>query len=106
MRHVEYKCPSGCEQPACWYCEGGLFACTACGGLEGTLTTDCPGGKQSWFTLEKVYAGELDFINGSWVRPIGLMQRLRGKTVLEVRKLIDQTVALPSMERHRVIRGW
>jgi hypothetical protein len=41
MKHVRYECK--CNKLYCQFCDGGLFACTACRGLEGTLTTDCPG---------------------------------------------------------------
>jgi hypothetical protein len=31
-----------CERPYCAICEGGLFLCMLCGGLEGALLERCP----------------------------------------------------------------
>jgi hypothetical protein len=42
--------------------DGGLSVCKVCGGMEGSLTTDCPGEKVAYETDIKVYNGEIDFI--------------------------------------------
>ncbi len=104
MRHTWYVCPETCI--GCMFCDGGLGACTTCGGFEGTLTTDCVGTELAWFTRDKVYAGEIDFLNGAWIRPRSLAARMRGTTVAEARALGDEVLALPSMQRAQAIRGW
>lgn len=48
--------------------DGGLSHCKICGGLEGSLTTDCPGEMLSYEQDQKVYKGEVDFVNGQWVK--------------------------------------
>lgn len=68
--HVHYDCK--CNAPYCQFCDGGLFACTVCGGFEGTLTTYCPGEKVDDERLNEVYAGRLDYRDGrGWVKPDG-----------------------------------
>ena len=56
-----------CEYPYCAICEGGLALCTVCGGAAGSLPTECPGMNMDEETLERVYAGEIDYIHGRWV---------------------------------------
>ena len=52
----------------CHLCHGGLGICTTCGGMEGSLTTDCPGERVSYDDGERVYAGTLDYRRGEgWV---------------------------------------
>lgn len=104
MRHTWYACSETCN--GCMFCDGGLSACTVCGGFEGTLTEHCAGNKLPEFTLDKVYAGELDFVNGAWVRPSSLIARMRGKTVAEARELWEEVAVMPSMQRAQVIIGW
>lgn len=44
--HVYYVCPKPCYRVgSCPFCDGGLAACTICGGLEGALLDTCPGVK-------------------------------------------------------------
>jgi hypothetical protein len=51
--------------------DGGLALCKICGGLEGALTTDCPGEKLSFDQDKKVYLGEIDFVEGKgWVNQV------------------------------------
>ncbi len=58
-----YKNCHGCD-----LCEGGLALCTRCGGMEGSLPTDCPGELMSDEVEEAVYKGKTDYIrNRGWV---------------------------------------
>lgn len=52
----------------CPFCDGGLFACRACGSAEGATTTHCPGQPMSAEQVDAVYAGWLDFRYGEWVQ--------------------------------------
>jgi hypothetical protein len=56
-----------CKRTSCMVCNGGLSLCTICGGAEGSLTTDCPGKQLTGKEQDKIYAGSLDFRDGSWV---------------------------------------
>lgn len=47
--------------------EDGLLHCKVCNGGEGSLPTNCPGTKMPAETDDAVYAGILDFVNGTWV---------------------------------------
>ncbi|MDF2650150.1 MAG: hypothetical protein K0Q73_5955 [Paenibacillus sp.] len=48
--------------------DGGLALCKVCGGMEGSLTTDCPGEKIPFDQDQKVYRGEIDYVEGKgWV---------------------------------------
>lgn len=58
--HVAYVCPGGEDHWGCMFCDGGLFACIVCGGLDGGLTTQCPGTRMMAGYRQLVYAGELD----------------------------------------------
>lgn len=67
MKHTRYICTREHCYP-CQFCEGGLFACTVCGGFEGTLTTDCCGRKLTSEEKDRIYhAANLDFRDGEWV---------------------------------------
>ena len=66
MKHTKYEC--NCNETGCMFCDGGLFACTVCGGFEGTLTTECCGHKLHQAVLDAVYAGKIDYKNGRWVK--------------------------------------
>ena len=60
-----------CTNKGCtgsFLCHGGLALCTRCGGLEGTLPTDCPGERMQWPVSDEVYAGEIDFRRREAVR--------------------------------------
>jgi len=66
--HTWYECH--CEQSGCMFCDGGLGACTVCGGAEGTLTTECCGRRLTEEEKDKVYKeGTLDYLDGQWVNP-------------------------------------
>lgn len=61
-----------CGEGPCRYCGGGLADCVVCHGAEGALTTDCPGESIAQETLDRVYAGEIDFREGrGWCAPDG-----------------------------------
>lgn len=62
--HVAFVCK--CEQAACMFCDGGLFACALCGSFEGATTTQCPGEQMTADQIDAVYAGTLDYRNGAW----------------------------------------
>ena len=64
--HVAYVCTKD-HNYGCAYCDGGLFLCTKCMGLEGSLPTDCPGVKMSMETADEVYGRGVDYIKGKWV---------------------------------------
>lgn len=53
----------------CQFCDGGLSACTVCGGFEGSLTTMCPGMPLTVDQLDAVYAKLIDFNNFQWWVP-------------------------------------
>lgn len=59
-----------CYNESCMICDGGLFICTLCYLLEGSLTTECPKAFQTPETAHEVHAGRLDFRDGSWVTGI------------------------------------
>lgn len=64
MKHVRVE---HCGNPNCDGCAiCNLFLCAVCGGAEGSLTTECPGIKIDEEQADAVYAGKLDFVNGSW----------------------------------------
>lgn len=51
--------------------DGGLSLCKVCGGLEGGLPTNCPGERMAMETQDKVYRGEIDFIESEgWINKI------------------------------------
>jgi 5'-deoxynucleotidase YfbR-like HD superfamily hydrolase len=68
--HVDYVCPGEHDDGgwSCQFCAGGLFSCTRCGSFEGATTTHCPGRQMTGEEHDAVYAGELDFRSGQWVR--------------------------------------
>jgi hypothetical protein len=54
------------------FCDGGLFACTVCGGTEGSLPTDCPLVHMTQQQQDDVYKGTTDYRDGrGWVAPDG-----------------------------------
>lgn len=64
--HTWVEC--NCNTPGCMFCDGGLGACTVCGGFEGTLTTECCGRQLTSEEEDRIYKqGNLDFKNGQWV---------------------------------------
>lgn len=58
-----------CTNPDCYgcaFCAGGLWACTVCGGLEGSMPSTCPGESMTAEQSDAVYAGRLDYRDGAW----------------------------------------
>lgn len=68
--HVDYVCTTEHEDGgwSCQFCAGGLFACARCGSFEGATTTHCPGVRMTAEQHDAVYAGELDYRAGEWVK--------------------------------------
>lgn len=70
--HIWFKCAPNAHDNdmdggwSCMFCQGGLSACTVCGGLEGALTTQCPGRKLSEEEIDLVYAQQIDFNQHRW----------------------------------------
>lgn len=60
-----------CTDPycsGCHLCHGGLAVCKRCGGMEGGLTTDCPGERMTGDQHDDVYEGRTDFLRfRGWV---------------------------------------
>jgi hypothetical protein len=48
--------------------EDGLLLCKVCNGGEGSLPSECPGGRMSDDEEAKVYAGRIDFRGGAWLQ--------------------------------------
>lgn len=69
MEHV-YLTPKthGCDRTHenCMICDGGLAACTVCGGAECELPKECPGRKMTADERKAVGQGTIDFIDGQW----------------------------------------
>lgn len=61
MKDHTFEKHDKCDRLHCPICEGGLSHCTVCGGLEGSLPTECPGRHMTAQEIEDVYAGKLDF---------------------------------------------
>lgn len=68
MKHVLHSCSA----ERCNICNGGLALCTACGGAEGAMPTDCPGSPTPSPILDQVYRGEVDFVDGRWINKLTL----------------------------------
>jgi hypothetical protein len=60
--HCRAHCPPDCD--GCFYCEGGLFACTTCGGAESSLTTHCSGERVPGPLRDLVSSARLDYVRG------------------------------------------
>jgi hypothetical protein len=70
--HRWKHCVPHCD--GCVLCHGGLALCDVCGGLEGSLPTDCPGERMRRVVEDDVYAGELDYRTGEgWVQKMSKM---------------------------------
>ena len=63
--HTWYECK--CNKTGCMFCDGGLGACTVCGGFEGTLSTECAGRELHPNTLNAIWKGHIDYRDGRWV---------------------------------------
>lgn len=70
--HHWSHCDPSCV--SCMLCNGGLALCDVCGGLEGSLPTDCPGERMGQFIEDEVYAGRLDYRrHEGWVPRMSLI---------------------------------
>jgi hypothetical protein len=49
-----------CERSHCYICKGGLFICSVCGGMEGSLLPTCP---ERWLTMEEDQANYTHYCN-------------------------------------------
>lgn len=63
MQHIRKVHPAKCD---CVVCKGDLFVCDTCKGAEGQLTTECCGQPLTEKVLDRVFNGEIDFINNHW----------------------------------------
>jgi hypothetical protein len=67
--HIDVECTNP-ECNGCMFCDGGLWACTVCGGLEGGMPSTCPGKAMTGEQNKAVYAGQLDYRDGQWVKGV------------------------------------
>ncbi len=67
LEHIKAECD--CGEAGCCFCDGGLFACSICNGLEGSLTRDCSAFPISADQADAIYTGKLDFFDGKWWVP-------------------------------------
>lgn len=63
--HTDVTC--NCHQTGCQFCDGGLWACETCGGLEGSMPTKCPGQQMTAQQSDAVYRGLIDYRDNGWV---------------------------------------
>jgi hypothetical protein len=68
--HTPVEC--NCDEPYCQFCQGGLFGCSTCGGLEGSVPTHCPGEAMTYKQSDDVYAGRIDYRDGAWIGGVTL----------------------------------
>lgn len=61
LPHTWYicRCRERGEDHHCPFCDGGLSACTVCGGAEGSLLTHCPGFRLTPEEQDAIYAGDV-----------------------------------------------
>jgi len=67
MEHTRVVCKGGHEYPGCMFCDGGLYACSICGTMEGAVPSECPGYIIPLGKVQAIYAGELDYKDGKWI---------------------------------------
>lgn len=73
-----------------------LDYCTKCGGLEGSLTTDCSGVSMTGEQSDAVYYGNLDYREGQgWVRGLSPM----GENIV-MSRLIDMEMGRPNAPKN------
>jgi hypothetical protein len=67
MKHERATHPTekDCGPYGCNVCN--LFICSVCGGVEGSLTTDCPCYQVPYIMGQLVYAGAIDFVVDQWI---------------------------------------
>lgn len=66
--HVDVECD--CHRTGCNFCDGGLWACDVCNGLEGSMPSKCPGQKMTAEQRDAVYRGRLDYRDNGWVEGV------------------------------------
>lgn len=81
--HTDVTCD--CYRSGCNFCDGGLWACDVCGGLEGSMPSKCPGKQMTNEQRDAVYRGCLDYRDTGWVEdtasrfcPRGLRAQIDG----------------------------
>jgi hypothetical protein len=68
MTNHTYEQHVNCQRPHCPICDGGLSHCTACGGMEGSLPSECPKFRMNFALQDAIYAQDVDYLEGRWVR--------------------------------------
>lgn len=63
--HVPVVCTDK-ECNGCQFCAGGLYACSVCGCIEGSMASMCPGRRLTTEEEEMIYAGDVDYNWGQW----------------------------------------
>lgn len=66
--HVAVTC--NCHRTGCNFCDGGLWACDVCGGLEGSMPSKCPRDPMTAEQRDAVYRGRLDYRDNGWVEGV------------------------------------
>lgn len=96
--HVAINC--NCHQTGCNFCEGGLWACDVCGGLEGSMPTQCPGKQMTGDQRDAVYRGQLDYRDHGWAE--GAVSRFCPKGLRAETHRLNEALA----GAERIIRRW
>lgn len=79
MRHSFWKLEEcNCGSDCCAICVGGLSICKNCGGVEGSLPSECPVQRMTSEQEDAVYDGRLDYCNGEWVQESRWLDMQRG----------------------------
>lgn len=69
MADHAYESHENClKEGQCPICDGGLVACTICGGAEASLPTQCPQKEMTEKQKDEVQSGDLEFFGGKWWR--------------------------------------
>jgi len=73
--HIFHKC----NNLDCNICEGGLALCKVCGGVEGSLTTECCEKSLTAEQHDRIYFNrDLDFKNGQWINePSSIWKKIK-----------------------------
>ena len=66
MEHTIFICPKDHDDRGCPNCDGDLQACISCVAFEGMWPDECPGRQMSGKTGDEVYAGRLNYRDGTW----------------------------------------
>lgn len=71
--HVDFVCSFDKHEDggvSCMFCSGGLWACTQCGGFEGSMPTQCPKVDMTEEQRDLVYTGKADYRGGKWTEDV------------------------------------